>query len=380
MRTIYLHFGFHKTGTSSIQLSLHRSRDRLRECGLSYPGCKVNHAELHLLFSGRPETHPDNLKRGVATVEDAARANREYREALAKELRSDSNSKMILSAEGLGLLTLDELRSLRAFLSEFADEIHAVCLVRSPVKFAMSYAQELVAGGRTLEEVTQHPTLPCYRQKLEGIAAVFGLERLTVRNYDAICKGTEPLIREFIRMVGEDPARYDFLSDERANTCLSLEAVLILDRLNKALPLFKDDKRNEARATLPRAWLQRIGSRRFTMPRSWQHRIHERCESDTQWLGEIFNVRFADEDIYVAHHSSSVIFDGSLADDVGSVLHHSAALVEQCFKEALTLRSRLAELEGNRDLAVQSLEAALTIDPNQPAVRHRLSTLQGVHP
>jgi hypothetical protein len=41
-RTLYLHIGIHKTGTSYLQSCFHLSKDRLRAHGIDYPFSEVN--------------------------------------------------------------------------------------------------------------------------------------------------------------------------------------------------------------------------------------------------------------------------------------------------------------------------------------------------
>ncbi len=74
-RTVYIHCGLHKTGTTAIQTALADGRDTLRAHGVLYPASGDEHAGHHNLawqISGRSEFSPDALTIADAVAQIAA--------------------------------------------------------------------------------------------------------------------------------------------------------------------------------------------------------------------------------------------------------------------------------------------------------------------
>ena len=57
MKTCYLHLGFHKTATTSFQLSCGNNRDKLLEAGIYYPKFKFSDRK------GNRWNHSGNIRR-----------------------------------------------------------------------------------------------------------------------------------------------------------------------------------------------------------------------------------------------------------------------------------------------------------------------------
>jgi len=53
MKTVYLHIGLHKTGTSTIQFFLANNREKLAELGYLYPFKQVAHHNLAYLIGDK---------------------------------------------------------------------------------------------------------------------------------------------------------------------------------------------------------------------------------------------------------------------------------------------------------------------------------------
>ena len=84
-----MHFGIHRTGTTSIHRSLVKSKDRLYKNGVLYPELGVNHRHVKLAWG---------LKSGRMKIEDV------IQEIL--EERSSSTDLVVLSSEDFCLLNV----------------------------------------------------------------------------------------------------------------------------------------------------------------------------------------------------------------------------------------------------------------------------------
>jgi hypothetical protein len=67
MRELFLHVGMHKTGTTSIQQTLHANRARLQRAGLSYfEAEETNHSRtVFSAFAEAPHLYHANRRQGL---------------------------------------------------------------------------------------------------------------------------------------------------------------------------------------------------------------------------------------------------------------------------------------------------------------------------
>ena len=69
-RIIYLHLGFPKTGTTTIQAVLFRERKSLLRVGILYPGFEQNHfVPLQSIMSAEPHKISRNIAHGLGSLE-----------------------------------------------------------------------------------------------------------------------------------------------------------------------------------------------------------------------------------------------------------------------------------------------------------------------
>ena len=155
MKICYLHLGLHKTASSSFQQTCALNQETLNHAGLSYPifhcesasppRLKINNHSVPLrsLYTKNPESYHINKRWKIANVN---RANQDYELQLEKVLQTDQS--LVLSGEGLSLLPPDALTSLVGLIEKHGFEVRPLILVRSPLDYAHSIAQQLIRGGQ----------------------------------------------------------------------------------------------------------------------------------------------------------------------------------------------------------------------------------------
>ena len=134
MKKIIFHVGPHKTGSTSLQFRLLKSREWLREHSFEYPAFGIP-TSAHVFAHHQICSF---LAGGAAGAGDVT----------ASSLRSCVNDhpQIILSSEDFIYLARDKLK---AFRDSFYDyDIEVVIFVRSPVDLWPSHWQELVKHGR----------------------------------------------------------------------------------------------------------------------------------------------------------------------------------------------------------------------------------------
>ncbi len=98
-KTIFLHVGFHKTGTSSIQFYLHNNRTALKKTGLIYPKSVLNGNNHSILANSiksiyrdqKPNPHYKRLKEEIENIDgDVIISSECFMEELDPKLIKDS--------------------------------------------------------------------------------------------------------------------------------------------------------------------------------------------------------------------------------------------------------------------------------------------------
>lgn len=148
MKQAILHLGFHKAGSSSVQLTFTLNRRVLERQGWRYAWFteygrdSYNHSvPLHNLFVQHAGELPDNLRVGKSRAEQMRR----YRAELDDNLKSDL--PLIFSGEGGSMLRKPGLRAMRRTFEDAGWRPRVIIFVRPPTEFAESMAQQLIKGG-----------------------------------------------------------------------------------------------------------------------------------------------------------------------------------------------------------------------------------------
>ncbi|MDB6455123.1 hypothetical protein [Falsirhodobacter sp. 20TX0035] len=195
-RTILLHVGPHKTGTTALQRFWQENRDHLARNGVLYPGQDdAHHALAHDLLGWK-----------------VRKFDRDKLLAACAEIECDT---VILSSEDFSFLNTDQLRRLRNLLE--GHEVRVVYFLRRIPDALYSFWQETIKQGRsaTFAEVADgFPANQTSGQaffdpvtQLRGITEVFGHNVLDVFSYDVIRGSRTDILGAFSQryLTGELP-------------------------------------------------------------------------------------------------------------------------------------------------------------------------------
>ncbi|MGL5824326.1 MAG: hypothetical protein ACRCYU_05745 [Nocardioides sp.] len=130
-----VHIGPHKTGSSAIQVSLHRARQELAQHGVHYAGVgtRPKRAAWALGIRGKPAT--------------AAPLNIRYWQALVDEVADAPGTRVCVSNEDFGRATLAQIERVVKDLG--GDRVHVVAVARRLDRYLPSQWQERVKAGDT---------------------------------------------------------------------------------------------------------------------------------------------------------------------------------------------------------------------------------------
>jgi len=153
-RTLILHVGLHKTGTTAIQSFLRANRDRLAALGWNFPLLTFrdevleNHSiPLFISYAKRLDECYHWLGNYWDFEKDHHSQVREKTQAELLELAHANPAQYtLLSGELFSALQEDEQRAFREFAQLYWSNIRVICYYRHPVDFSISTLSEYLKG------------------------------------------------------------------------------------------------------------------------------------------------------------------------------------------------------------------------------------------
>jgi hypothetical protein len=278
-RRCVLHFGMHKTGSSSIQASLFRKP--LGE-GFHYVDFGVDNPTGPILnmFQAPELRYKHLVARGARLGYEAFLAERgPRRERLSAELSGARARTLIISAEGLTLLSESELASFRDYIGQYVGAIDAFAYVRRPKEFMESMFQQQVKGR--LGSLDLRKLYPVYRQRFEKFDWIFGVEHVHYRLFDAEGFPGGCVVQDFCGCVGVPLAKDQIV---RVNEGLSRNAVALLYVYRKYARAIGSDRYTIGQDKLLVEELAKLRGPKLRF--SWQvvEPVLKENESDLGWM------------------------------------------------------------------------------------------------
>ncbi|QOC23804.1 hypothetical protein IC757_06675 [Wenzhouxiangella sp. AB-CW3] len=346
MSKLFLHAGFHKTGTTAIQQLAARNRRRLKTGGFLYP--RLWPATF------RPASAHHFLAHAVAGNERFV-THKQARLLISRWQRwaARSGGRVVLSSEAICRHQLgdaaDPIERQRAYLERLAGllegfEVEPVLVVRRQDDFARSLYQEHVAAGlsdsarRTFPEFIEALGAGKIRflERLELFRRVFGRVRVLV--YEELAQGDLP--RSFFEAFGVSGLEDDGSGTVRES--LTVGETLVKRHLNP--------------------WLRRPMQNRALLWWLGQQRIRQAIERElgactSLWpdgrMRQDFLARFDDENQRIAEEFLG--HSGSLFPPLAGAWHDSGA----CSAEEQLAAVRRVVRAGRRSLQAVLGKAAV---------------------
>lgn len=245
MKTLYVHIGTPKTGTSSIQEFMTENREVLEKHGYCYPE----------LLRRDPGT---SMKRnGHFLVHEVRKENGKRDAALEKEIRLEGMQQVaecfkrvdnvVLSDEAIWRrLSGNAHRNLYTNMKAEADRrgylIKIIVYLRRQDDYLISHWNQAVkhrirstqtADERIWHVVNNEPNTVKYATRLDSMAKVFGKENLIVRRFDPSAWVNGDIIDDFMYCIGLSVTDEYHPLEKRVNTGLQGNIIEIKRIINK---------------------------------------------------------------------------------------------------------------------------------------------------
>jgi len=285
---LIVHIGPFKTGTTSIQRTLHANNALLSAQGIMpfHVGAKQI-LDLSVRYAKPEKVLKSNVAMILGDQDEALLHSEACWQQLEKTIKAASAPIGILSSEHFSELGKPEAFFHR--LKGFTDKITVVSYVRDPVDLFLSGFQEEVKGKGSI--VLARPVEKFrlrYRRFLTFSSAAVGRENLIVRNFDWRNLLNGDVVADFMGIVGRFHPVPD-INPEKANESLPGAALAYLikqeqlrngvfDRADRQR-LFKQMLKSPEVAALPRLRLDSI---------SWEASIRTKNKPIVDWVNREF--------------------------------------------------------------------------------------------
>ena len=233
MKTAIIHIGGHKTGSTTIQTALGRSKRQLLSQGICYFNAYDRSKQLlskSLLNLDRKG--PGRIS-NYLTNEHLRRESYAAWIELHRQVQYDDHPFTVISEEFF--LRLQNLNRMKRLLERVFDRIVIVAYVRDPLSKFPSTIDQRVRGGAPLDTLASGPAgMPLIFPKLENYANVFGRKNLIVRNFDkANLDGGTPSsdFGHVLSQITGQPVHLDEV--ERMNESLPADVTAFLFKMNE---------------------------------------------------------------------------------------------------------------------------------------------------
>ena len=205
-----------------------------------------NHSvPLRCLYDQNPKNYHINKRWKINRLDEAIR---DYDAQLTEALSRDAS--IILSGEGLSLLSGKALSQLVERIRARGFEIRPLALVRSPLDYAHSIAQQLIRGGQHLELVGCGPllvpqpmkrlTIPDGQRELAMLRSVFGEDLQLVPFRRACAHSHGPvgyLLEEFCSVSNLELIKFQNSQESKSNGWVRVQNLI-----NRRWPIFDPQK------------------------------------------------------------------------------------------------------------------------------------------
>lgn len=348
IKTVFLHIGVHKTGSTSIQESLGKLRDILISHGYLYPSFEIdgtminNHSiPFFSIFTKSPELYHPNVSRGYDSMDKIQILHEQYKIQLIQQLENFKGENLIISGEDISVLDPDSIRDLKEYLfqvtnTEVAIKITLFC--RNPITYARSHIQEIVKGGQVLEvEMKNYFSFvkTHYRKRIGNFLTAFPQDSISVIKYEDAISHQYGLLGAFLNAIGTDQRLAKDFNRKRLNKSLSYESLLIINAINKNIPKFKNKVLNPQREGYRHDLIKQITGTEFAFDTEFNRKIWVESHDDICWLCENFSLSkyiFNEEHVY-----RSELWNVSVLEQVHKFLPAQPTIIRDVILSELTL-------------------------------------------
>lgn len=277
MKKLILHIGSPKTGTSSIQRFLEINREKIRQQGFTYPGSERNHHKLWFMTDGTKKDMPRQFN--LMEESQLIRALGTYLKGFEQDI-IEGNDTQIISTEYLFIQNQQYIENVINYLRKFSSEIRVILFVRNPVSYYKSVQQQMIKARSYIESPQN------YRYQFRSVIEAW--EQFTGVTVMEYVPGKN-IVESFCEFAGLDLSTLH-AANEKKNVSLSLEQMLLLEKIQKHIYPAKEDVFKPHLKTIEQIDVPFASKPELKPWVEWV--IFKNHRNDINWLRDRFEVDF----------------------------------------------------------------------------------------
>ena len=234
MPTLTLHFGCHKTGSSSIQHSLNGlATEQWRYISTTVSGNESG--GIGTAFLKEPWRFSRHQRKGISQQE-ALTLRRTQRHIYQQLIRETTSPQLLISAERIAGFSKDECSDMKKFFETLGCSVRAVGYLRPIASAVQSAFQQRIQGNPlsalangTLQEALAR-SLPRYPSLVANLHAVFGQQNVALWGFDPAGFPRGDVVADFCGRLGIDADSSRCVRVNETQTLLAIKLIYLAAR------------------------------------------------------------------------------------------------------------------------------------------------------
>ncbi|MBN1838578.1 MAG: hypothetical protein JW802_00880, partial [Campylobacterales bacterium] len=301
VKTIYIHAGFHKTGTSSIQATCAQNLFLLSENSIYYPTkMAINHSEFLLpMFMENPNDYYLEKSRNLSQ-ETIINEYQEKKTLFTQELLAITEETVLLSGEDIWGMSENNLMKMQLFLIRIFPkaQIKIVLCLRNPSEYIASGLQQAIKTGFKSVPPYEFKVIPLV-WATKKLATIFNGSNLIVYDFEDAKKHRLSLVGYFLEnILGLQKHVISQIEILRENDSVSDIVMYICKFINQSTlsSLFASGE-NMGEMKFERYLsdtqaLWSLKGDKFKLDKEYVKELYEKLAPELQWLRENFNIDY----------------------------------------------------------------------------------------
>ena len=291
-RTIFLHVGIEKTGSTTLQAVGGGNRDLLKQRGILYPSSpgQTNHTGLAVYASTGSTLMDVRQIAGLGSDEAFTAFQERFPEQLRREIEESGCERVWLSNEHLSSRVRKpaEILRLARLLQSLASEIRIIIYIRDQPDLLVSHYSTKIRSG-SIKDLTLPRSEKDYFYNfalmLQRWSDLWGKDALDVRIFDRASLKDGDVTSDFFEAIGER-LDGDIRLPAGLNQSLDAYAIQFLRLFNTHIPRLTDQGLNPEYGQIASVLAAASRGPKFTLPALHMRQVADMFEESNTYVAE----------------------------------------------------------------------------------------------